>query len=307
MKFYRLIVSLSLLCLSLIACTNEPNSSVLELTSPTSNRTGLVDAGDWEYQVDITVNSGPIQTFYFDPTESSMSVVIVGIRPNEENSIEILWKAVIDGLSVNLSRQSQVFIADGNTVIDAQHNPNDYDYDGDGASNLFELAAGTCLWSAEEPCIHPNLIDTDSSNLLTNGDFSNGTDGWWSTQSLGVVVDGEFCMSVLPSQVNRIDWHLGQLPKFDLSSNTSYSLSFYARSQVLGTMNASVLRTLPDYSIENVYVTNVEVFSTFNFYRYQFNTTDGNYDNTSLVFNFDASMDNYICFDDVVLEKASGE
>ena len=195
-----------------------------------------------------------------------------------------------------------MFFADGNTTIDAPHIHEQYDFDGDTDSNLFELAAGTCLWSVTEPCIHPAFADSDTNNILLNGDFSNGTDKWWSTESLGEVVDGEYCMSVLPSEyTTRDDWHMGQASDFSLKTNTEYSLSFYARSQTLAEMRVSL--QLPESNLEQMFSADVEVFSTFNQYSYRFDTSNRDYEQTRFVFKFDAEMDNSYCFDDLVLKE----
>lgn len=303
MQTNHLKLSLLLACLYQSACTNEPSSAVLELNNPISTRMELVDFEDWQYQVNITVNSESPQTFLFAPNDTDLSVVIVGVQPNEQNSIEIRWNAIIDGINVELSQQSQVFFADGNTLIDAPHNHEQYDFDGDEVSNLFELAAGTCLWSVTEPCLHPDFTVTDTNNIFLNGDFSNGTDQWWSTRLTGEVVDGEYCLSVLPFENVGVFWHFGHLPRFELKQNTRYSLSFYARSQTLTEINVSV--NLPELDFFEVFESDLEVFSTFNQYNFQFDTTNRNYEQSEFVFNIDPDLANTFCFDDIVLEEVN--
>lgn len=289
------------------ACTNDESSSVIELNSPVSTRMGTVVFDDWQYRVDITVNAGATQSFVIDPTETNLSVLISGVRANEENSIDILWHAILDGFDVEVSQQSQIFFADGGAIIDAPHNSEQFDFDGDGVSNLFELVTQTCIWSDSAICIHPDSIISETNNLIPNGDFSNGTDYWWSTTSRAVVSDGEICLnSVVATDqlINIFSTQLGHV-SFALEANSSYTFSFDARAQEAATVSFGF--SLPSIDNGVVFESDIEVFSTYNRYNFSFNTADDNFDPSALTFNLGTATENLYCFDNVVLERVVNE
>jgi len=301
----RLILLLSLISLLLHSCTSDSNDRVLELNSPISTRLDTTAYGELQYQVDISVNSGSIQTYSIDPNETSIPVIIEGVRVNEQNSIDILWQVNIDSRNVELSNQSQTFFADANTVIDAPHNHEEYDFDNDGASNLFELVAGTCIWSgsATDTCIFPESTD----NIFLNGNFNAGTEQWWSTAAPEANSDGEYCVTSSATALRPENSHFGYTNRFPLDQNSLYTLSFDVRAQTPSTIVASVNLPRSDTNFVEVFVSNVEVFSTNNRYNYLFETENLDYNQTSFVFNIGTGMDNLYCFDNLVLEKVVEE
>jgi endoglucanase len=84
--------------------------------------------------------------------------------------------------------------------------------------------------------------DEEPTNLITNGDFASGTDGWWSTANLtGAVADGEWCLDVPGGTLNAWDAIIGQngLP---LVAGESYELQFTARASTDVSVRALVQR-----------------------------------------------------------------
>ncbi|MCD0446679.1 glycoside hydrolase family 9 protein [Glycomyces sp. A-F 0318] len=72
--------------------------------------------------------------------------------------------------------------------------------------------------------------EEEPTNLVTNGDFADGTTAWWTTANLtGAVADGEWCIDVPGGTLNPWDAIVGQdgLP---LVTGESYELQFTARA-----------------------------------------------------------------------------
>ncbi|THV30947.1 glycosyl hydrolase family 5 [Glycomyces paridis] len=72
--------------------------------------------------------------------------------------------------------------------------------------------------------------DEEPTNLVTNGDFADGTNGWWTTANLtGAVADGEWCIDVPGGTLNPWDAIVGQ-DNLPLVTGESYELQFTARA-----------------------------------------------------------------------------
>lgn len=87
-----------------------------------------------------------------------------------------------------------------------------------GALALSAAVAATA-WAQDEP-----------TNVIVNGDFSDGTAPWWTTENLtGAAADGEWCIDVPGDTANAWDAIVGQndLP---LAEGESYELRFTARA-----------------------------------------------------------------------------
>ncbi|MCH7230082.1 glycoside hydrolase family 9 protein [Glycomyces sp. L485] len=84
--------------------------------------------------------------------------------------------------------------------------------------------------------------DEEPSDLIVNGDFTSGTDGWWATENLaGAVADGEWCLDVPGDTANAWDAIVGQndLP---LTAGESYELRFTASASNQVSVRALVQR-----------------------------------------------------------------
>lgn len=90
--------------------------------------------GDTQMRVDINVNAGTTLTFFFNTAGSVRSANIVGVQNGERNFIQLKWSEILNGHPVEISQQSQNFIADGNTLVNAEHIHTQFDYDSDGRS-----------------------------------------------------------------------------------------------------------------------------------------------------------------------------
>ncbi|GAB3957830.1 glycoside hydrolase family 9 protein [Streptomyces sparsus] len=86
--------------------------------------------------------------------------------------------------------------------------------------------------------------------LLTNGDFSDGTTGWWwSEGSPGAVVDGRLCAEVPAGTANPWDAIVGQ-NDLALTAGESYTLRYTATSSVPVTIRANVQMASEPYTAE---------------------------------------------------------
>ncbi|MEU4888233.1 glycoside hydrolase family 9 protein [Streptomyces xinghaiensis] len=86
--------------------------------------------------------------------------------------------------------------------------------------------------------------------LVTNGDFSNGTTGWWFTANLpGSVVDGRLCAEVPAGTANPWDAIVGQ-NDIPLTAGESYTLRYTATSTVPVTIRTNVQMATDPYTAE---------------------------------------------------------
>ncbi|GAA2137317.1 glycoside hydrolase family 9 protein [Glycomyces algeriensis] len=106
-----------------------------------------------------------------------------------------------------------------------------------GVAVLTALALGA---AAAAPAAQAQ--DEEPTDLITNGDFAAGTNGWWTTANLtGAVADGEWCIDVPGGTANAWDAIVGQdgLP---LVTGESYELRFTARASTDVSVRALVQR-----------------------------------------------------------------
>ena len=177
----------------------------------------------------------------------------------------------MNGFEVELTDQIQTFVATGNVTINADHQAGQYDYDGDGANNAEERAAGSCVWSANELCtlegrldippqsaVAESELDSTNSIVIIDDDFSNGVEGWNGNSSRPVrSADGALCIT-LPA---------GPAPVFDLliytdlfeMRQTRYSVQFDIRASsdteatvTLTSINPPPRRSFLDEKVEDI-------------------------------------------------------
>ena len=157
---------IALACCGAISCTSSddaPRTNIV-LGKPLAERQILAFENS-TLRADISVNGGPLQSFTVFPGQSSLDVDITGVVLNANNNITVKWTELLNGFDVEISDQSQSFFADGNTVINAAHQTDQYDYDSDGASNSEERSAGTCVWSANESCLTTGQLDVPDASV----------------------------------------------------------------------------------------------------------------------------------------------
>jgi len=65
--------------------------------------------------------------------------------------------------------------------------------------------------------------------MVENGDFANGSDGWWSNYP-GAVFDEQFCARVLASARRPWQFQVGFIDLLTLDAGTEYEVSFDIRS-----------------------------------------------------------------------------
>ncbi|MEU6860982.1 glycoside hydrolase family 9 protein [Glycomyces sp. NPDC046736] len=109
--------------------------------------------------------------------------------------------------------------------------------------------------------------EEEPSDLITNGDFADGTTGWWTTENLtGSVADGEWCVDVPGGTLNPWDAILGQdgLP---LAAGESYELQFTARASADVSVRALVQQPVDPW------LTAMEEFPAFTAEPQQFSYT----------------------------------
>ncbi len=250
MIILRTLVKL-LLTASLISCSADDDRSMIEIYQPDSIRQILqIDSSN--LKVNISVNGQAAQTFYLDDGLATNTLSVTGILPGQQNAVTIVWIEVLDGSEIRLSRQQQVFTANGNTLIDAQHFFGLYDYDNDGISNFEERQGGFCVWP-DEVCDGEDLPDigvaqlSNSENLLANGDFTDEIDTSWFSSGLNTeVVAGEYCLTS-PAEAIRIEnAYILQMPLVSLESGREYHYSIRIKATAASNIEVTAFTVVDD-------------------------------------------------------------
>lgn len=300
MEKYRSQLLLALCAPLLLSCASESDvaSTRLEIVGPDTDRQIQAVDADTQWRVDVRINFGAAQTFYFSNLESAQSVSVTGVQPNEDNALSISWFEVLHGYDIEISHQpTRQFFADGNTTAVEDHDT-DFDYDGDGRSNFDERLAGTCVWSSDEVCTNPDQIDIPTDNILINGDFSDGTTSyWWSTSGQQEIINGEFCS--FPFAGDRSSTILGFQNTIFLETNSRYTIEFDVRAQANADLSLSV--NLPELGFRNIYSSDIEVTTSSERVVRSFEYRQDSQNGVRFGFATDSSPDNLFCFDDVKL------
>ena len=169
-KMTRLLIA-AVPCFTAISCdSSDTTMSTIALAQPLAQRQALA-LEDSTLRADVVINNGTVQSFTFRPQEDNL-VTVGGIRLNENNNITVTWTEILNGFDVEISEQSQLFFASGNININAPHQTDQFDYDGDGNSNITEREDGTCVWSADENCLVVGQLDVPNQELSTTGSIA---------------------------------------------------------------------------------------------------------------------------------------
>jgi len=280
---------------SLSSCTGESGekNTSMEFYKPDSIRQVLALENS-ELQVRIALNYGVFQDFIISGNGSTATVMVSGVLPNEENFIHIRWSEILEGYPVELSVQTQRFIEQGGTLIDASHDHTQFDYDGDGASNLAERMAGTCVWSDTETCSSPGQ---PTGNLLLNGDFSDGTQEWWPSSLSGQ--NGELCFAIPRPTVTSLQ--MGYSRRFRIEERSRYKISFDVRAQTNSSIN--VLLLLPESNGATLFEESVEVGNVYETNTIYFTNSNNGWDDVAFAFTVDTESENNYCLDNISIER----
>lgn len=223
------------------------------------------------------------------------TVGVSGVQPDQENSLQIKWFEILDGFALEISEQTQQFMADGSTLIDASHNHTQFDFDNDGVSNLDERLSGSCVWSAgTDPCKRSNPA---TGNLFLNGDFSNGQNYWWPTNLLGQ--EGEICVAT-PTPTPKFR-QLGYSERIRIEENATYRISFDMKAQT----NSEVIveLTLPEFNAQSLFSETVAVSSAYRPNTMVFNNSDRDWDSVAFHFTLGDGSENLYCADNISIVK----
>lgn len=303
MKIYRatLLLMLSYLLISCVG-ENSNNSTLIELHSPVFNRQ-ITALNDTEWRALVQVNSGSTETFFFKGSTSPVSVAIAGIQRGEINDIFIKWYEVLHGHTVEMSTQSQMFLADGNTLVDTSHVHHEFDYDKDGLSNLVERFDGTCVWSSTESCLNLGQTDIPTDNAVLNGDFSDDNRYWLTDLTVVSDMSGEYCVNAPATAVEKWDARTDYSPHWlFIDANSSYTIEFDVRAQtsseILFLMTARTLDIFNTLEQELVAVS-----TTYNRTSIRYESGENAYSEVSIGFVLGNGTDNTYCFDNIKLIK----
>lgn len=290
--FVRVLSVVSIL-IGLNACNSEGDTSVTMLLPEPLRQIAAVDTS--EMFIRVYVNGGAAQQFNAATGGGNVVVGVSGIQPDEVNTIVVQWHERVGGREVILSEQTQEFFADGNTIIDAQHNYA-FDDDGDGRNNWIERTDGTCVWSSEEQC-----IGLETGNLVENGDFTNLRDGWFhSGGSEASYLEGEYCLSTSESDMFFYEGSIGYSDLLELP-DIKYILTFDIKAEQNSTIQVSLARIDEVGAYTSLAEREVSVSTSYTTKRESIELTRA-WDNVRLGFGFGNSQANRHCLDNVRLE-----
>jgi len=280
----------ALIALGLSSCAGSTDSTEVRLYRPDNLRqTSAVDPVNMF--VLVSINSGVNQRFAVDPTNSNQTVNILGIRPGEENNISVRWFETVNFSDVILSEQLQTFVADGNTIINAQHNYN-FDEDEDGRTNWIERVEGTCVFSDVQQC----AINTD--NLIINSDFDSLNQGWFS--NLGnspEFSNGEYCLSTTTDDIFNYQGQLIHQAPLTLEA-TEYLLTYDIRAESQSEVEIELYRYNEDESFTVVAARPISVSTGYTTKTERF-IFQQRWDRIQLTFSFGNGQINRYCIDNV--------
>lgn len=283
---------------TLFSCSAEDEKARVELYQPDVFRQSLAyDPGN--FRVEISINDSSPQVFSINADDPAPVVEISGVRWNQENNISVRWIEVVGGRSVRLSEQSQVFFADGGTIIDGPHVFSIFDDDGDQVSNFDERIAGTCVWVRNEICNTPPP-ESDVENLVINGDFSAEVTQWFSRGEGAYSRAGEYCVTHLAGTAYTNSFIVHQ-PSIALRGNLQYVISFDIKADLES--NALVSINTSDETHTNVMQDEVTVSTNYERKNVWF-PTYGPWPTNTLVFNFEDDRTVRYCIDNVSLVPA---
>lgn len=211
--------------------------------------------------VEINVNNGTKQKVFIEPDQTTIDISVDGVRDNQNNTFDILWSEIYNEIAIEIALQSQEIFGRENIFIDAPHGTEGFDYDGDGVSNIDERLAGSCVWYTGNQCflggnldlptspalsqglIADNSFDYDNANdMVVNGDFSRGIEGWQSEYASLEIVDTHLCTTLqagpIPTQYpvlsSKIELEPGNyMIEFDVKSTRQHAtlnVSLYSPS-----------------------------------------------------------------------------
>ncbi len=165
--------------------------------------------------VEINVNNGITQKFFVEPDQTTIDISVGGVRDNQNNTIDVLWSEIYNEIAIEIAFQSQDFFGRGDITINAPHRTSSFDYDGDGVSNLDERLDRSCVWYTGNQCYLDGILDlptsptlsqgiiSDSSfdyenadDIIVNGDFTRGTEGWRSDYASLQSVGTDLCATL---------------------------------------------------------------------------------------------------------------
>ncbi len=261
-------------CIGVLSCdaSTTTNQQVLQpaLDFSLPNRQ-ILSLDENPLRIDVVVNNGVNQRFNIPGGANTANITVSGIRQGEPALIQITWTEILNGEPVILAQQDQVFSADGNIIVDTDHQFELFDWDDDGVSNLEERANGTCVWSADNECltdggldVPPDLesripsVDEDdvwinagytqtgvivSSDEINSSvatirehDFSNGADVWAAPIGDLSVDNDSMCVAIPNGQVGF--QHIIAYDNVDVSlAPGSYMVQFDVRANRLAPVN----------------------------------------------------------------------
>ena len=301
MNTYRItfIVAFSFLFIS--SCDSGiDQKTLIELQNPDHHRQ-ILSIDDNRWRVDIVLNSSDTtQTFYFgDSTTASASVS--GVMLGKINFIEIVWHEILNGHEIEMTKQSQQFVADGATQINAPHTHQQFDYDGDLTSNLDERMTGTCVWSSSERCINtgqPDIPPEPSAfSILINDDFTNGSNSWWVNSNQTNVVNGEYCIGSLQDRLDVTEADTFYRNLFSMEPGR-YEIEFDVHSPV----TSNIILYLSSISDGNLITVEKRTILTGTRHSQTFiNGSERAINNIMLGFRMGDGVNNVYCIDNVTV------
>jgi hypothetical protein len=128
------------------------------------------------------------------------------------------------------------------------------------------------------------MFDPNSTELLSNNEFDNGTENWslltagGASSSMTVVTDsslsGADALKICPLAAGTSDWHIQLQQRVPLEAGASYDLSFLAKSDEARNVTVAFQKNTTPFTLYNSKVFNLTIAPVEYSYSFTANTTD---------------------------------
>lgn len=210
-----------------------------------------------------------------------------------QHGLEIGFQAQANGAS-KLDRNVKLIWSNADTNDSSWMDPSVF-----GRALFFEIGQTEIPQPRKRPVAGAPAGVLPTENLLTNGDFSAGQNGWWTAGAVKVDVSGgELCAAITNGGTNPWDVIVGQNGA-PITAGQTYTITFDARASTNAKLNVRVQQEASPYTA--YFSKDVSLTTEMRSYQYTFVSSHTD-PAASFQFQIGGQGTPTICVDNVVLE-----